>query len=293
MIIIFRIVLENEYGSFEIGGGSHENARLQAIEGIGVPAKEQKTIVFEGQPGKTLKQSRDLERTITMLFDFLGDERTVCKLYKIIYHPVTLYFYLSNGERRKITGHCTQSTDISKIIYHKWQSIALQFTCMDPYFYDFYETEKAISKNEDQWPNMNENGEWQIEIPSVATKRSNEASIYNYGDVDIYPVITLQSHDTAVVALAETETKIILNNLTTGKSITFNYVISSGELITIDLPKRMIISSKNGDITNCISDDTVLGDFYLQMCNNDMSINADGDIFAVATFFNKYISVVI
>ena len=288
------IVLKNESGSFEIGGGSHLIARLQEIQGLGAPAKEQKTLIFEGQPGQMLKQSRDLERTITMSFDFFGDERTVYNLYKIIYQPVTLYFYLSNGERRQITGYCTQSTDITKIIYHEWQSVVLQFICLDPYFYDFYETKQAISQNEDLWPNINEDGEYLIKIPSIATKRSNEAVIYNKGDINVYAKISLKRHNTKVILLEETEEKkIVLNNLTTEKSITLNYDISADELITIDLPNRMITSNINGDITNCISDDTVLGDFYLQAGNNDINIDVDGDIFAVATFSNKYISVVI
>ena len=280
------IVLKNELGRFEVGGGKHPKARLQEITGLGIPAKENKTIVFEGQPGQTLKQSRDLERTITMSFDFFGDERTVRELYKIIYEPVTIYFYLSNGEQRKIVGHCTKNTDIKNIIYHQWQSIALQFVCYDPYFYDFYDASQAISENFDQWPNNITDGVWDIVIPSIATLRSNNSSVYVNGDVKVYPVITIQ-------ALQKNEQPIALINNTTGKRITLNYNISEGEVVTVNLPTRVIESNINGNITNCISDDTVLGDFYLLRGSNDIAVATTGNIFVVVRFSNKYMSVVI
>lgn len=288
-----QIILKNENGSFEIGGGWHSVARLQEIAGLGPPAKEDTSIVFEGQPGRTLTHTRDIERTITMSLDFYGDERAVEKLFRIIYKSVTLWFYLGYT-RRKITGRCINAPDITKIIYRKWQSIALQFVCDNPYFTDFYETEMAISKNIDQFPNYNENGEWYIQLPAIATLRSSESTIMNKGDIKVYPAITLKNNSQAA-ALADTY-GVILTNLTTGKHITLNYDVVAGELVTIDLINRKITSTTNGDITNCMSDDTVLSEFYLEVGSNHMSINnlnESSDIFAVAQFSNQYISVVI
>lgn len=283
-----KIILKNEAGSFELGGGRHPQARLQEITGLGVPAKEHKTAVLEGQAGQTLNKSRDLERTITMSFDFFGDERTVRRLYKIIYEGVSLYFYLSNGERRRITGYCTRSTEAERIIYHKWQSIALQFLCYDPYFYDFYDTTWEISKKTDQWPNSVIDGAFDITIPSRATLISNEASVYVNGDIRTYPVITIKKYK-----VGTSENTISLMNNTTGRSIVLNYGMAENELLTINLPKRIIESSLNGDITSCISDDTVLSDFYLLRGSNDISISADEDIFAELSIKNQYMSVVI
>lgn len=287
-----RIVLQNEFGSFEIGGGSHKKARLLTIEGIGIPAKEDTPIVFEGQAGQTIIGSRDLERVITMSLDFYGDEREVEKLYRIIHKPVDILFFLGN-RRRRIKGRCKVATDITSIIYHQWQSVALQFVCDNPYFSDFNDTVKAISANEDQFPNVNLDGEWYIELPAIATLRSSKASIYNYGDVEIYPLITLQNNKVADV-LSE-ESNITLTNLTTGKTITIEYQMSAGENITLDLESRAITSDINGNIVTYISDDTVLSDFYLAVGKNDIVIEASSadNIFAIAHYSNQYISVVI
>ena len=287
-----RIVLQNENGSFEIGGGGHKRARLQTIEGVGMPAKEDNTIIFEGQAGQTIIGSRDLERVITMSLDFYGDEREVEKLYRIIYKPLDILFFLGN-RRRRIKGRCKVATDISSIIYHKWQSVALQFVCDNPYFSDLNDTMQAISANEDMWPNVNLDGEWFIEPGTIATQRSSKTSIYNYGDVEIYPVITLTNNK--VSNLLSEETKITLTNATTDKAITLEYQISPGETVTIDLESRSILSDINGNIVTCISDDTVLSDFYLATGKNDISIEADSadNIFAIARYSNQYISVVI
>lgn len=283
-----RIVLRNEVGSFEVGGGRHSQARLREITGLGVPAKEHKTAVLEGQAGQTLNQSRDLERTITMSFDFFGDERAVRRLYKIIYDKVELDFYLSNGERRRIVGYCTRSTEVESIIYHKWHAIVLQFLCYDPYFYDFYDTVWEIAKKTDQWPNSVTDGAFEITIPSRATLCSNEASVYADGDIRAYPVIRIKKYKAGV-----SENNIALTNNTTGKSLVLNYGMAEKEGLTVNLPKRIIESSLKGDVTSCISDDTVLSDFYLLRGRNDISLSADEDIFAELNIKNQYMSVVI
>lgn len=289
-----RIALRNEFGSFEMGGGSHPSARLIEITGLGVPAKENTTIVFEGQPGQTLTESRDIERTITMSFDFYGDERTVQKLYRIIYKPVTIYFYLNNGERRKIVGHCTQSTDITKIIYHKWQSIVLQFICYDPYFHNVTNTVLKIAKPVNKLPNVNEDGRWFIELPVVATEINKTVVAINSGETILYPIIKIYSNKT------ENDNPeaygIVISNETTGNSITLDYNLSVNEIITVDIPQRKIDSNINGDITNYISDNTVLSAFFLDIGENNITIdnpNPDDNMYGEIEFTNNYIAVVI
>ena len=285
------IKLQNEFGSFEVGGGSHPIARLTQITGIGIPAKEDTTITFEGQAGNTLTSVRDTTRTITMSFDFYGDEREVEKLYRIIYRSVTLTFYAGN-RRRKIECLCKVATEIEKIIYHRWQKIVLQFLCYDPYFYDVCNIQQPVSMITDQLPNVNENTEWYMQLPAVATVRSNCTMVKNQGDIDIHPIITLKSNQG--ISLLSEDNYIILRNLTTSKALTINYAMGADEVVKIDLPNRAIISNVNGDITSYISSDTVLGDFILQLGNNEIEIEStNNDIFAIIEYSNKYISVVI
>ena len=289
-----RIALRNEFGSFEMGGGSHPSARLIEITGLGVPGKENTTIVFEGQPGQTLTESRDMERTITMSFDFYGDERTVQKLYRIIYRPVTIYFYLNNGERRKIVGHCTQSTDITKIIYHKWQSVVLQFICYDPYFHNVTNTVLKIAKPVNKLPNVNENGEWYVQLPAVATEIDKTVIANNTGQTILYPIIKIysnKSEDDNPEAYG-----IVISNKTTGGVITIEYNLSVNEALRVDIPQRKIISNINGDITNYMSDDTVLSSFFLDIGENIITVdnpNPNDKMYAEIEFTNNYMAVVI
>lgn len=286
------IKMQNKIGSFEIGGGSHPIARLTQITGIGLLNKEESTVVFAGQPGRTLTSVRDMERAITLSFDFYGDERVVEKLYHITYHPLTLTFYLGN-RRRKIEARCKTATDINSIIYHKWQSIVLQFVCDDPYFYDVCNTEEPISMIVDQLPNVNENTQWYVSLPAIATVRSNRAVITNSGDIDIYPIIKLKNNASDAATISE-ESYIILRNLTTGKFVRLDYEIAADETIIINLPNRAITSDVNGNITNYISSDTVLSDFILQLGDNEIEIEStSNNVYSVIEYSNKYISVVI
>lgn len=288
-----KIVLKNECGEFEIGGGSNPKARLLETAGLGLPGKEIQSVTFEEQSGRTTTGSRDVERTITLSIDFFGDVFEMERLYRILHKPVELQFFVGM-KRRRISGRCVSSTDIETIIYHRWNKAVLQFVCDDPYFHDFVPIEAAISANEDRFPNVNTDGEWYIQLPAVATVRHSVATITNRGDTILYPVIHLQNNKT-VNTLAD-EYGITLTNATTGKVITLNYDITAGEEVTIDLSKRKIYSSTNGNITNCISDDTVLSDFYLDIGDNVISVdsaNISDNIFAVAEYSNNYVAVVI
>ena len=53
--------------------------------------------------------------------------------------------------------------------------------------------------------------------------------------------------------------------------IDLNIATSDGELITVDLPHRKVISSVSGVITNTISDDTVMSDFFLDAGYNKIT----------------------
>lgn len=285
-----RIILTNEYGSFEMGGGGHPMARVYDIAGIGLPSKETQSVVFAGQSGRTVTDIRDVERTITIGFDFYGGVHEIEKLYKCIYHPVEIQFF-TGSSRRKISGRCVAATDIEKIIYHRWSKLVLQFVCDDPYFRDLYPEKIGIAAITDKLPNVYEDGEWYVSLPAVATERVNSRAVRNYGDTVIYPVIRLYNNK-EVAATGN----ITVTNETTGKAITLEYLMSANEEVTVDIPRRTITSDVSGDITNYISDDTALGDFFLAIGENTLSAASSGetdDIIAELEFYNNYIAVVI
>lgn len=288
-----RIVLKNEMGSFEIGEGSRIGANLIEAEGFGVPSKEITSVVFEGQPGRTETASRDTERTITLSLDFYGGVKEIQKLYKIIYRPVDIICFLGE-ERRKTRGRCTNATDIQNIIYHRLQSAVLQFICGDPYFHDLKNIRVPIASTKDKLPNLSEGGVWYVNLPAIATERTNDTVITNRGDTRVYPVIYIENRKT------ENDSPqvygITVTNETTGKTIKLEYNIRAGEIVAIDIPHRKITGSITGNITESISDDTVLGDFFIDTGQNKISVqslNLNDDITAEIEYTNNYVTAVI
>lgn len=288
-----RIMLKNSNGSFEIGGGEHSSAHLIACSGLGIPEKETKTVTFSSQAGVTLQSMRDSTRTITITFDFFGNRRVVENLYKIIYAPVEILFF-SGSLRRKISGVCIRATEIDSIIYNEWQSITIQFFCAKPYFEDLEKIIVPVEQKEDHFPNLYENGEWFVNLPAVATTHITEATINNFGAIAVYPIITIYNNAESVSS--SDVFGLVIVNASTGAKITLEHNIAMGETIIFDLPRRRITSDINNDITNKISDDTVLGDFTLVPGENIISAenkNKADDITAQIEYINKYAAVIL
>lgn len=285
-----RIVIKNEYGEFEIGETA--GAKLLEITGIGIPGKEAEKITFATQPGTVTKSVRDTERTISLSIDFLGNPRQVEKLYKIIYHPVEIWFYLGYCNR-KIKGRLIEATDITNIIYRRWQAVVLQFICDDPYFHDLYDTKEGISTITDQLPNLEEGGTWLVELPAVATVSSARKVIRNESSIRLYSRFYIKNM--SQISALTNEHGIVITNHTTDKKIALYYEITGDDIVTVDVERRRITNSKGENITNNISDDTVLSDFYLEIGDNDISaatLNGDDVLVVDIEYNNNYIAVV-
>ena len=287
------IHIKNEYGSIEAGGGNHPSARVLEIRGLGLPSKETKNIVFSGQAGNTLTNVRDMERVITLKLDFYGGQREIEKIYRLIYHEAEILFCFGE-RRRKIKGICVNPEEVEKIIFGTWYSIVLQFRCSNPYFNDFYNTKIPLYQRTNLLPNLYEENNWYINLPAVATERVNKSKVINYGDTIIYPVIYITN-----TTDRETESElfgIILQNETTGEFIKLEYNPKPSEQIIIDLPNRKIIGSNTEILTNYISDDTFLENFFLKEGENIISVenlNVNQDISTVMEYNNNYAMAVI
>ena len=89
---------------------------------------------------------------------------------------------------------------------------------------------------------------------------------------------------------------MVIKNETSGKSVSVKYNLKANDTVTVDLIKRKIESSISGDITNYISDDTVLGDFKLLLGENYITVeskNANDNMYAEIEYTNNYIGAVI
>lgn len=303
-----QIELVNECGSFVIGG-SNPTAQLLETAGLGPPAKELTKVVFLGQPGFTQTGSRDLERTITISFDFFGNQHDVEALYKIIFRPVDIYI-TSGNIKRKINGLCTNATDIEYIIYHEWNKAVFQFLCASPYFNDFEYTQ-VIMNRENQLPNFylesdSESGYYVVmndeSNPPIATRRLDDLTVTNRGDTNVYPKLYLTNVQKSDGAITSEAKGISIINNTIGKAVSFMSGFSLGvdNTIMVDLEQRKIflqngLSTEN--ITLKMSDDTVLGDFVLIPGSNNLSFNSsnpsDSNLSLMLEFNNNYCSAVI
>lgn len=175
--------------------------------------------------------------------------------------------------------------------------MVLQFVCDNPYFNDFYDTEIPIFQRIDKLPNTTDDTEcWYIQLPAVATERITSSVIENKGEIELYPVIQIADSTNNNINNYTDVFGIEIINQTTGAFIHLNYQLLSNDVVTIDLPLRKIISSINGDITNKISDDTILSDFVLKCGKNLISctnLDANREIYVNVKFTNNYAMAVI
>ena len=284
-----RVLIKNEHGTFEMGGGNHTAARIKNIVGLGLPTKETETITFSGEPGQLTKNIRDMSRTITISFDFYGGQKEIEKLYKILYYPVELFFTFGD-RKRKIACRCINPEDVEKIIYQRFYKSVIQFVCDNPYFNDFHYTRIAIFNIEDQFPNVSENDKWYVQLPAVATVRTMTSNIFNSGEIKVYPIIHIYNSANQI-ALMSDFCGIVITNESTGAKITLEYTFADGEEITMDLASRKITSNIAGNIINYISDDTDLSTFFLQLGNNKVTcenLSGSGDLSVIIEYTNNY-----
>ena len=281
-----RIKIQNKYGSFEIGGGSHKNARLLEIAGLGLPTIEPETVSFAGQPGYVISSKTDTARTITMSLDLLGCPFDVMKLYNILKEKCEILFFFGST-RRKIYGICLNPCEAEKIIYKRMYKIVLQFVCENPYFTDIHAPQTALATRVDMFPTSYEDGMGYITIPAVATVRESERTVINSGDVPVYPLLK-------AVANGDME-YILFENLTTGAFIKLEYAICEGEEITVDVVNREITSSIYGNVLNKQTSDTVISSFYLEEGENSLRVTSDtlSPISISISFANQYKAVMI
>lgn len=289
-----RIVIQNEYGRFEAGSSRRFAIHITDIAGIGLLSKEVTGVSFAGQPGRTVTAVRDTERTITIAFEIYGGAREIEKIYRCIYHPVDIIFFLDD-RRRRISGRCVNAADAEKIIYHRLNKLVLQFVCDDPYFHDYDTTQVNLNMPVNKLPNTLDGGEWYITLPTIATEIITRTDIINYGDTILYPVFKVKRQ--AAQAMARTAAHgLVLTNHTTGKTLEINYEITADDELTIDLDRRKIISAKNGVVTGSLADGSVMSEFCLLEGKNDISaesLNLADLLEVTVEYNNNYTAVMI
>lgn len=153
--------------------------------------------------------------------------------------------------------------------------------CDNPYFKDWEDIELSLFSRVGNLING-------MTFPRVFTFRYTKGTAINNGMVDIEPIIIIETGKPTVGA---PETGILIQNETTGKEILLNYTPADGEIITVDIPSRKIISSTNGDITRYKPLSYLLSDFVFKRGSNLINfINKDTgqELKAKAVYSNQY-----
>lgn len=271
-----------------MGGGSHPKMNVTSINGFGNPAKEFQTAAFSGQPGIVTTSCRDTVRTLTVAGTFNGTPREIQKMYKILYADGTLtaYFHM---ERRQIKCRCVTTEEFERQGGNLY-SFVLQFQADNPYFTDLADTSVYVFQRRDLVHSP-------FTLPCVFTERTSCVCITNQGDKEVFPVLYIAngavqySGDLTGVAMGSGNSGIKIFNRTTGAFIHLKYTPKTDEQITVDLPHRKILLDANTNLTNFISDDTVLSNFYLAVGENNIEVinyATDTPISAILTFRNEY-----
>lgn len=258
--------------------GRGHDIQVTDISGLALPKKIRNTASYAGIAGNVLLSETVSARTITVSGDIkISDysDMLISKMLRILNNSGTLY--IKNGKRR-----CIQCSS-SEIEFSKpsrvYREFVIQFTADYPYFTDNdYKTAYLFSRVK--------NIIMPFTFPRIFSKRMNEAVIYNSGDTRIFPIITIKFSSDSL-----NDASILLNNNTTGKSLSIIYSAKKNEIITIDIQNRTVQSNLFGDIISSISDDSYLSDLYLDLGKNNLNMifTNCGSASSECSYKNNYI----
>ncbi len=254
-----RLIYKSKGGRVEMGGGYSPLINITKMSGFELPAKEYESIEYATENGTTTIGEKDLPRTITLSGDLLGGQREIMNALKAFYYEGELYCDFGRY-KRKIGCKCINMEDMERRCNGGINSFALQFRCDYPYFNDWEDTTLSLAGYQNIVTDT-------FELPCVFTEMLQEGRVVNTGDKITFPVIQISSNADPT----EEEETLIITNHTTGAVIEINHVMRNGEAITLNLATRQIESSLDGRITNHISDNTVLSNFYLDVGVNNLS----------------------
>lgn len=279
-----KILFENELGSFSLFGGSGDINILE-IEGLGFGERTFTNVTFNNMPGHKTTKITENARTITISCDVKHDEREKIEhIIRVLSKEVNIYVE-SDSKKRKIIGNCSSFND-GKKQGKLHRTLTMQFICDNPYFTDFQTTKITSLGTTDRLSDG-------FMLPMVFTDFTNGGKIQNKGDINVFPVIRVIGYDENDIS------GILIENKTTKKSILLNTTVSEGEVITIDILKRKISSTKKTDLEmlSTLDIDSYLSDLYFEKGQNDIIITPYGDvqdkIGVTIEFDNQYLEAVI
>lgn len=262
-----KITYTNTYGNVVFsGGGSDGDFMLTTISGLDLPDKDRTLASYAGRDGVTARAQQYGQRIITVggdLADADAKRETIRHAMHVLSKKGTLKLE-SENKVREITADCASFTLGEK--KGNYQIFAAQFTCDFPHFTD------GGVQIQPLYARINQIQSDRV-LPYVFTRRigNDNIIITNPGDVDVEPVIIFEG-----VSPASAEGTLVVENKTTGKTMTMEYALQAGEILRVDVPARTITSSINGDVIGCMSRDSFFADIHFVPGQNNLAITGTG-----------------
>lgn len=276
-----KLIYKNELGEVVMHGSGISELRILGIEGLGLVEREYNAAIFPGYDGQQTLGSRAVARTINIILEAMGGnaESTVRNALKVFGQSGVLY--IENGKiQRRIWCSQIYIPDVTRVLRNRIASFAVQLVCDNPYFEDAEDTVIPLYRREKVLSTP-------FSLPTVFGKIVMGADINVSGAISAEPVITLY-----YPKALNGEEYVLITNKTTCKSIRLDYKPHTNDTVIVDIKNRMVTSSISGNIINCISDETFLGDFTLGKGYNFITVEA-GDIdreFTVECRYNNLYS---
>lgn len=274
-----QIIIENEYGRIGMGGSRHPYFRITDAEGLGFMVPERNVCTYAGEYGQSVISSVYGARTITISAEMAtGGRVSREEILRIISDDVLIKIE-KGSKRRQISARCV-SFDEGKA-NRVFRKVVFQFICDSPYFEDLTYTSCDLFRRESKIIGG------VTEFDTVFSVRSNTADIYNKGSCTAEPIIS-------IYCSADSEDIISIKNNSVGAVCEVCGGVTGGEVIQIDIPERCITSSLRGDITNLISENTVLSKFVLTKGKNSFEVISENvNISCALKYKNKYMEAIV
>lgn len=274
-----KMYFENGRGRVEMFLGGAGPVRVTALSGFGNPDRNYNAVTFAGRDGQKTLSSVAQARTLIISGDIKFHNReTVEYIMKVLDGEGTLYLDF-DGKKRKI--YCSQVSFADGERKGGFMKFVLTLKADNVYFNDTEPTETAVFKRSEML-------DGDIVFPCIFTKNISEATVMNYGEADVEPIIKIYNfHDEG----KDSADGIVVENLTTGQKIHIVTGMDENEVITVDIANRRVTSSVRGNIIHMISDDTYLNRFWLVPGKNVLRAehgNVGEEISVVCSYSSNY-----
>lgn len=277
-----KMTYKNDFGTVDMFGEGGEGFCICDIDGLELLGKERSLVRFYNTDGYQESSSFFGQRVITVSGDIkTNDYENIENAIRILSKPGTLRIDTKRCSREITVNDVTFKTERRNGMY---KTFCVQMTCDNPHFTDCNDITKGVYYRNNLITD-------ETVLPAMFTERSFGGIIENTGDVECEPKIIVECLENS-----SEDGSLIIENKTAGTKIVINYKVKKDEVITVDIPNRVITSNVEGDITNCLDPESYLCDIYLLCGGNEFDVTATAgnrncDVYLV--YRNKYTGMVV